>query len=134
MHRTGRLLIAVMAALFLAGCAAHGVGENGPGEPRDRNVLTHEELNAVAYQSAYHAVEALRSNWLRTRGASGPGATSADQVAVLLNTTRMGGPEALRSLSTRDISSIRFYDATTAASRFGRDFAHGAIVVSTERR
>jgi hypothetical protein len=120
--------------LLLAACSGHHAPDGGPSGTRDRSLLTHEQLNAIAYQSAYHAVEALRSHWLRPRGVSSPNPASSDEVIVLLNNTRLGGVDSLRGLSTQEITYIRYYDAASAAARWGRDLSQGAIFVSTERR
>lgn len=117
--------------LLLAACAGGRSGSGDTGRFRDRSVLTHEQLNEVGYNDAYQAIEALRSHWLRTRGPASP--HGPGQVAVYLNNTRLGGVEALRGISTQEIVYVRFYDAVSAAGRWGRDVTHGVIYVSTER-
>jgi hypothetical protein len=123
---------AIPLVLLLWACGT--VGPRADAEPRfrDRTVLTHDELNRVAYSSAYHAVETLRSNWLRTRGPTSP--NNPGGVMVYLNNTRLGGVETLRGISPQEIVFIRYYDAASAAGRWGRDVANGVILVSTERR
>lgn len=106
---------------------------NATQEPRfrDRTLLTHDELNQVAFANAYQAVETLRSNWLRTRGPTSP--NNPGQVMVYLNNARLGGVETLRGITPQEIVYIRYYDAVAAAGRWGRDVADGVIMVSTER-
>jgi hypothetical protein len=54
-------------------------------------------------------------------------------VTVILNNTRLGTAEALRTLETQAVQFIQFYDAASAAARFGRDTGQGVIFVSTQR-
>lgn len=123
---------AIPLVLLLWACGPAGPPPAAEPRFRDRTVLTHEELNRVAYANAYQAVETLRSNWLRTRGPSSPG--NPGQVLVYLNNTRLGGVETLRGISPQEIVYIRYYDPASAAGRWGRDVANGVILVSTERR
>lgn len=117
--------------LLLLASACAGNPSTQPRQFKDRNLLTHEQLNERAYNDAYQAVEALRSHWLRPRGPDSP--LTPGQVLVYLDNTRLGGVEALRGLSTREITYIRFYDPAMAAGRWGRDVSSGVIFVSTER-
>jgi hypothetical protein len=133
MTRT-RGALAALLLLLSAACAGNRPTEDGAPQFRDRQLLTQEQLQTAAFSDAYHAVETLRSNWLRPRGVSSPNPSTTDRVWVVLNNTRLGGVETLRQISTREITFIRFYDAASASALWGRDFVHGAIFVSTERR
>lgn len=126
MSRSPGLLLLVP---LLAACAGKPTPDGT--KFRDRAVLTYEQLNHVAYPSAYEAVQALHSNWMRTRGVNSP--YNPGMVWVILNDVRLGGVETLRRISTQEITYIRFYDAASAGARWGRDMANGAIFVSTER-
>jgi hypothetical protein len=123
--------IPTLVLLFAVGLGACTAAQTQPGEFRDRNLITHEELNERAFNDAYHAVETLRSNWLRTRGVDS--IHKRDHVAVIMNNIRLGDPTSLRQISTREIVYIRFYDAASASARWGRDLRNGVIYVSTER-
>jgi hypothetical protein len=129
MTRSAQLLVA--ALLFALAACASTPAQDGERRYRDRSLLTHEELNAIGYRDAYHAVETLRSHWLRPRGVDSP--TTPGQVYVYLNNARLGGVETLRALSTVEITYIRFYGPAAAGARWGRDLTHGVIFVSTER-
>lgn len=129
MPRNAHLLLAI-TLIVLSACAS-AASQQDERRFRDRALLTHEELNAVGYQNAYHAVETLRSHWLRPRGVDSP--NTPGQVYVFLNNARLGGVETLRAFSTGEITYIRFYDAASAGARWGRDLTHGVIFVSTER-
>jgi len=54
-----------------------------------------------------------------------------ESIKVYLDGSLMGGPEQLRQIQVRSISSIRFLDGLEATNRWGLDHGLGAIVVST---
>lgn len=130
MHRIRCSPVLLLPLVLLLYACAGKTSPAGPGF-RDRSLLTYEQLNAVAYPSAYEAVQALHANWLRTRGVNSP--VTAGMVWVILNDVRLGGIESLRRISTQEVTYIRYYDAASAGARWGRDMANGAIFVSTER-
>ena len=120
---------ALVALLLLTGCAAtHSSGDSST----DRNLLTREQIEEQTYRTAYELVDALRSNWLRTRGTDS--FRSPTQVQVYVNDSRVGGVDALRTIATQDIAYIRYYDANAATARWGLDHGQGAIYVATGPR
>jgi hypothetical protein len=119
------------AAILVAtsGCAAHSAHDRGP--PADRNLLTQEDLREHRFATAFDAIEALRSHWLRERGPdsfSTPG-----HVQVYLDDSRLGGVEALRTLPLTNVLYIRHVSGIDAAARWGLDHGQGVILVSTRR-
>ena len=96
---------------------------------RQQHLITTDEINAVRYSTAFEVVEALRPQWLRTRGRTS--FRASESVKVYLDDSLLGTPEQLRQITARSISSIRFMDGTEATTRWGLDHGHGAIVVST---
>ena len=85
-------------------------------------------LNAN-YTSAYDAVSALRSMWLRPRGPDS--FTVPSIVWVYVDGVRVGGVEVLQGIQPRLVNTLRFYDGPTATSRWGVDNGAGVIHVST---
>jgi len=135
MSATRSALVRRPAALFLAmllGTAACGGSRHGEQQPtpRDRELLTFEQLRSEHFNSAYDAVLALRSNWLHTRG--NDSFTSPTRVQVYVDGTRYGGVESLRTLPVISINYIRHYDGLTASARWGLDHGQGVIYVSTQ--
>ena len=82
------------------------------------------------FNNAYDAVEALRRNWLLSRGPDS--FQSPTTVQVYLDQMRLGGIEQLKTIQTINITSIRYYDGISATARWGLDHGAGAILVSTQ--
>jgi hypothetical protein len=116
--------------VLTSACAARTPSPSIPLE--DRNVLTQEQLIEHGFANALEAVQALRPNWLQTRGAN---TLIANQVRVLvyLDDTRLGGTETLGSIATPSIVTIRHIDGIAASARWGLDHGQGVILVSTFR-
>src|SRR3954470_17718779 len=94
---------AILVFGFGAACV-HPTGESS-GRP-DRNLITKEQLTANHYATVYDAVESLRGNWLKTRGADS--FQSPSQVQVYFDNTRYGGIESMRNIATNTISFVRW--------------------------
>jgi hypothetical protein len=54
-------------------------------------------------------------------------------IKVYLDGTLLGGPDQLRQIMIRSITTIRWMDGLAASERWGLDHGAGAIVVSTRR-
>lgn len=126
------LLGASLAALPLAGCASGG-GAGGPG--RNPNLITAEEMEAAQELNVLSALQRLRPNWVRERGAATI-ASLSDEVgrypAVRVDgIPRPGGLEELRSMDTREVVQIRFLSASDATTMYGTGFANGLIEITT---
>lgn len=123
-RRHGGLVGLAVVAVAL-GC------QSTPKEGRrlDRSVITREQMLAGTYVSAYDAVAALRSNWLRPRGPDSFVLPSV--VWVYIDGVRAGGVEVLRTIQPTLINTLRFYDGPTATGRWGVDNGAGVIHVST---
>ena len=121
-----RWAVAAVAALTHAACAGRKSGDADA--PRaNRNVITHEQIVQQNFRTALDAVQALRPNWLRTRGADS--FQSPTQVIVYLDNVRMGGIDQLSTLSPSNIGSIQHYDGVQASGRWGLDHGAGVIQV-----
>lgn len=132
--KTTRVLLRVAAlAAALIGAAgtttACASGGTGSESRRDQRTLGAEELQASGYQDAYSAVQALRPQWLWTRGTTS--ITQTETVKVYLDGSLMGSVDQLRSIPVRSIASIRHLDGLEATNRWGLDHGLGAIMVST---
>src|SRR5206468_4129905 len=119
--------LAVVAAFVLAGCGG-GAGSQAGHEPvpvRSTDVVTQEELGRVATASTlYEALHALRPGWFRRNPTTLRPQTEGD-VVVYVDQSRLGGPEALRTLQVNAAVAIRHYSASEAEARFGPGELHG---------
>ena len=119
------MLVAALALLVVA-CSSTPRQRS---TSRQQRVITIAEIDAVRYTNAFEVVEALRPQWLRTRGRTS--FRAQESVKVYLDDSLLGDPLQLRQITTRSISSIRFMDANEATTRWGLDHGHGAIIVLT---
>ena len=119
----------VLVAWFAlaSGCAVHSTAREK--QKSDRNILTQAQLTENRFTSVYDAVEALRGNWLRTRGSDS--FRSPSQVRVYLDNTLLGGVHSLREIIPSTVTFIRYFDGIAATGRWGIDHGAGVIFVST---
>jgi hypothetical protein len=124
-----RLFIAALIAL--SACAT---ASSGPAAPRRSSTeISEAEVRAANQQNAYDLVLTLRPNWLMKQGTltMQPGAN--DAVSAYVDGQRLGTVEALRSISSMEVASVRRYDAVTAQQRFGLGNVNGVVEVITRR-
>jgi hypothetical protein len=123
--------------LLLAACAVsppQGAGGPRPSKDasdgsRDRTVLTQSQFGAHQFNTAFDAIEALRSNWLKTRGPDS--FQTPSQVRVYLDNVSLGDTATLRTIAINTIVYIRYFDGVQATARWGLDHGAGVIYVST---
>jgi len=118
----------VIAGAYVALSSAC-VHPTSTGERIDRNLITQEQMAASKYLTAYDAVQALRSNWLSTRGPDSFATPS--QVRVYLDNTLLGGVESLKTVTVSTVIYIKHFDGISATARWGLDHGAGVIFVST---
>ncbi|HYT71681.1 MAG TPA: hypothetical protein VEK78_09880 [Gemmatimonadales bacterium] len=126
-----------VAALVLLWACGGGTGTQAAGhEPapaRRSDVVTLEELSRLATSSTlYEALRALRPAWFR-RNPTTLRPQSEGDVVVYLDQSRLGGPEALRTIQVTAVTAVRYYGPSEAEARFGLGHLHGAIQVITSR-
>jgi len=115
--------------LLLAACGT--APTQRAGVRQDQRVLTAEELEGSGYNDAFSVVQALRPQWLRTRGN-----TSLNQpqfIKVYLDDNLLGGTESLRTIPVNTIAKMEYLDGLEASNRWGLDHGLGAIMVTTRR-
>ena len=128
MSATFRRGLGLTLLAFCASCAAR---QSSRVAVPDRNVLTQAQILEHRFTNAFEAVEALRHNWLLTKGTDS--FQAPNQVWVYLDNTRLGGVESLRSIAVNPIVFIRHFDGVSATARWGLDHGQGVIFVSTHR-
>ena len=99
--------------------------------PTCQAALDGERIRArpVGDLTAYDALRRLRPAFLRSRDVSTP-SHSAVAVTVFVNGDRTNGVDALKSLLSRTVREIRFYEPPEANVRFGTGNNGGAILVT----
>ena len=112
--------------LLLGGCAGNGAtARSGRSD-----MIVQEQLQGRGFASAYDAIEALRGNWLRTRGRTtltGPEL----EIQVYMDNTHLGAVETLRQIPAVNVAYIQWYNANDATARWGIGHGAGAVYVST---
>lgn len=126
MSRLLRVLLAAALPIFVVACSS---GPRTRNTAREQRLISTAEIDAVRYASAFEVVQALRPQWLQTRGRTS--FNQRESVKVYLDDSLLGEPESLRQITSRSIASIRFMDGNEATTRWGLDHGHGAIIVST---
>lgn len=109
----------------------------GGGEPsrpariadRGQSIILSDEIAGTGAATAYDAVRLLRPFWLVARGNSVMGREGEDMIVVYLDGSRLGGIEALRQVSARNVGSIEYLDSAAATLRWGAGHLHGAILI-----
>jgi hypothetical protein len=119
-------LVVIALAAITASCALHRTAADG--SKADRSIITQRQLVENHFLTAYDAVEALRSNWLQTRGTDSFAAPS--EVRVYLDNTLLGGTSTLRDIAASTVSFIRYFDGISATGRWGLGHGAGVIFVS----
>ena len=125
-----RFPVAVLApaALILAVSCSTASQTESASSPQD--VLMAEDLAKSGENNLLYALERLRPNWIRPRGAVS--FRGANPVIVYVDGLRMGGVDYLEIVMINQVESVRFVDAADAATRWGLNVVGGVIEVSTK--
>jgi hypothetical protein len=126
-----RLAFPTVAIIFacVTSIACAPAGHTSARERVDRELITREQLDQSHFTSAYDAVEALHSNWLRAKGTDS--FATPTEVVVYLNANRVGGVDALKNIDVHTVTSIQHFDGLAASARWGVGHGQGVILVNT---
>lgn len=137
MTRSLAVWFAVCAA---AACASSGTQpsaqmSDSAGAPaaarRSANLITEDEIMKSSARDGHQAVQVLRPDWLRVRGASSLSGAQSD-IVIYLNGQRFGGSASLAQFQATSIRDMRFLSPSEATNRFGTGHNAGAILVRTK--
>ena len=121
-----RLLTAFVLAsscLFVA-CAS---ATSGQGSRSSSNTITGAQLQATNSDNLFDAISKLHPEWLNTRGPKSATDMTLASVDVVMNGSVVGSTDYLREVRALDVSSVRYWDAGQAATRFGMGHPRGVI-------
>jgi hypothetical protein len=127
-------MLALVAAAIMGCSSTPSAGRNVSQSSRDN--VTSVEIDATSASSALDLVSKLRPHWLRQGGTAsiGGGAITSQVTLVYLDGNRLGGVEALRSISAGSVRSMQWIPATRAAivlPDVGSEAIAGVIMVRT---
>ena len=128
---TRRPLASAIALIVLLG--ACGSATTGKVAPRNRNLITSDEIVQSNAAPAYEAVKRLRPEFLRTRGVTSTHSMQAPTPVVYVDGSLYGALGALNNITASSILSIEYLNAMDATQRFGIGHDAGAIMVVTRR-
>jgi hypothetical protein len=117
-----------MLALVAGAGACASAGSRAP-RSRDRNWITDDELRGTMASNLYEAIQSLRPQWLVKRGRHSLMPEMEGDIVVYQDVTRLGGPEALRTIAVGDVQEAHFLSPGEATTRYGTGHPHGAIVI-----
>lgn len=121
--------VALAAVLLLLTCACGAYRRSRPPRAPSDDVITRAQIEYYHFKTARDAVDALHANWLTVRGTDS--FRTPSDVAIYMNSVRLGGPDALREIAAPPIHVIRYYDRLAATARFGVGHSQGAIAIFT---
>jgi len=123
-------LFAALSLALVAACSKATQSGEGTASRGDTRTVTAADLSASTQTNLYDYVAANRPRWLQSRAPGNLGGQSLS-VVVFLNSTRLGGPDQLKSISLPGVRQIRYYDAAEAQQRFNVRDAGAVIQVTT---
>ncbi len=92
---------------------------NGPA-PRDRNVLTHDEIVSAAREGSdlFETVQSLRPHFFEPPPGVQP-TSMPHGTTVYIDARRAGGIEALHSLTAGTVEEVRYLGPTQSQTEYG---------------
>ena len=118
----------VAVAFFLVAACAH----QPQGAAQDRSVLTRTEIaSATGAANMYDVIARLRHEYLVSRGRTSLTLKTEQYAMVFLNEQEYGTIESLRTIHPDMVEEVRYFNSTTAPTRFGYKYGTGVIQVRT---
>ncbi len=133
-----RRCASVVLALVVSACASSQdtpfggeFATSAAASQGNSRLIVRAQLQRLAGQSAWEAVETLNPRWLRSRSVSvnyGP-----SYARVVVNGTVRRVLADLYRMSTDNIETMRYLSATDATTKYGTGYAGGVIEVTLRR-
>jgi hypothetical protein len=121
-----RTLRIVLLSFALGACT-----HTAPKTERDANYISEAEIDASGGTTAYDVILKVRSNFLSDRGKTTLIGAAPNKPSVFVDGVHYGEIASLRTVSARQLSSIRLYRAWEAQQRYGSGFVGGVIELTT---
>lgn len=122
----------LFALSAVVACASSGGGSGSPVMPTDRNIILEQEIMSVPSANLYDLIQKLRPQFLRSRGPTSITSSSASEYAmVYVDGRQYGDISSLRSLVSTQVERVQYFDANSAAQKFGMISGSGVIEVTT---
>lgn len=118
-------------ALPLLLAAACTTTPGGSPQPRQRSLMTGDEVLATHASTLYEAIQQAHPEFLRNRGFSSINHAAADVPRVFVDNMELGDIQTLKNISPNDVAEVRRYSAQEATTRWGTGYVGGAIAVLT---
>jgi hypothetical protein len=123
-----RVLLGSLMLAAIAACASVG---NAPSV--DRNLVTAREMEQMGSANVYQALERLRPEFIRRNRGRQSINLQAARTVVYIDNARFEELDALRTIPSSAVESIRFLDGRDAVTRFGNGHEAGALIVTLKR-
>jgi hypothetical protein len=125
------LLLLLLAAITLAGCASGAGYERSRSDP---NFITPEEIAASNASNLYELVNRLRPRWMQVRAAR-TFDMQEGEIVVYQGQTYLGHLDALRQMNIDAAYALRYLDGATASASLpglvGRRVEAAIIIYTT---
>jgi len=126
-----KVAIAVAAIVTLAACSQQPASGTTKVAPKNRNLITADEIATVSVSDAYQLIQQLRPNFLRTQGGVSPHSDAPPVPLVYVDGVATGDVTNLRNVPSAGIVSIEYLNGMMATQRFGTVAGGGAILITT---
>lgn len=123
-----RPAVALVGLVTLAGCSSASAGS-----VRDRDRITLAEIDGTHGANAYDVVQALRPEFLRSRGVASIRSATPQYAIVYIDGVRVGPLGELRRIPREQVEEIRYLSGSDATTVYGTGHGGGAILVTTKR-
>lgn len=123
-----RPAVALIGLVVLAACSSSPAGST-----RNRHHITLNEIEATHVANAYDVVQALRPEFLRSRGVASIRSGTPEYAVVYIDGVRVGPLGELRRIPREQLEELRYLSGSDATTMYGTGHGGGAILVVTKR-
>ncbi|HSW28854.1 MAG TPA: hypothetical protein VLH75_05075 [Longimicrobiales bacterium] len=125
-HTVRTTLPLLLLALAAAACSTRAGSAGATPARSSMERITEAELEPIAQLSAFEAIQRLRPRWLQSR-------TGLLPTVHVDGSVRGDGEEILASIPSSEVEGMQYLSASDATTRFGTDYASGAILITTKK-